>query len=49
MLDISIKTNSNELQRYNTLGDYQSVDGKTEITVSDMGDWRMEFLVAYMN
>lgn len=54
-LDIIIQTVKHEDQRYDTLGDYQSLDGITDvsltpgkaiITVSDMCSWRSELLVA---
>lgn len=35
-------------QRYNTVGDYYyNLFGSLVVLVSDMGDWRMEFLIAY--
>lgn len=42
-----IKVIPHKQQRYNTVGDYQTIEGVTQILVSDMGDWRFEFLVAY--
>lgn len=46
-LDIVIKTIPHEGQRYATVGDWQwKSDGRLVITVSDMKDWKKEFLVA---
>lgn len=46
-LNVEVRTVPHSQQRYNTVGDYQTVDGKTTILVSDMGDRRSESLVAY--
>jgi hypothetical protein len=54
-LDILIQTVAHKDQRYDTLGDYQSLTGdkpvdqtpgQAYISVSAMGDWRSELLVA---
>ena len=47
MLDIKIRTIADQLQRYNTVGDYQTdEDGSELFSISDMGDARYEFLIA---
>jgi hypothetical protein len=47
MIHITIKTIPDNTQRYNTVGDYyEDAAGKEVITVSDLGDWRSEVLVA---
>lgn len=47
-LDIVIKTIPHEGQRYATVGDWQwKSDGRLVITVSDMKDWKKEFLVVF--
>lgn len=45
-LDITIKTVPHNLQRYDTVGDWRVTDTGWEITVSDLGDWRMAIAVA---
>jgi hypothetical protein len=47
MLNITIKTIPNESQRYPTVGDWVWDGERLTIYVSDMGDWKAEFLVAY--
>lgn len=47
MLDVHITTVKHTEQRYNTVGDYlTNKDGLTTIHVSELGDHRMEFLIA---
>jgi hypothetical protein len=46
MLNIEIKTVPDNDQRYNTVGDYWKKDGKDEVRVSDMGNWKYEILIA---
>lgn len=47
MLDIEIKTIPDKDQRYNTIGDYQTTEsGKQLFTISDMDNWKHEFLIA---
>lgn len=47
-MNITIKTIPHTEQRYETCGDwYFDKEGNIEIRVSDMGDWKKEFLVAY--
>lgn len=44
---IEIQTIPHDQHRYETVGDYyHNPDNTMQIRVSDMGDWRMEFLVA---
>jgi hypothetical protein len=45
-LNFEIKSIPHDHQRYETVGDYQLIDGKWVITVSDMGDDDYNFLVA---
>lgn len=46
-LNIKIITKPHENQRYDTIGDYWTDEnGKDHIVVSDMGDWRYEFIIA---
>jgi hypothetical protein len=46
-MNISIKTIPETEQRYPTTGDYfQSKDGTWNFRISDMGNWKYEFLVA---
>jgi hypothetical protein len=48
MLDIDLKTISRSKQRYPTVGDYfTKPNGRehTSVRVSEMGNWRYEFLV----
>jgi hypothetical protein len=45
-LNFEIKSIPHSQQRYETVGDYQLVDGKWIITVSDMGNDDYNFLVA---
>jgi|SRR5579859_1017260 len=54
ILNINIRTIPHKKQRYETVGDWiwsnikERLDrSKLTIKVSDMGDWRMEFLVAF--
>ena|SRR5215472_13054601 len=45
---ITIVTIPHKTQRYNTVGDWQfNEKGDLFITISDMGDWKKEFLVAF--
>ena len=44
-MKVIIETVSHISQRYNTIGDWQWENGNLYIKVSDMGDWRKEFLV----
>ena len=45
---ITIVNIQHEQQRYETVGDWQWDDGgNLTITVSDMGDWKYNFLVAF--
>lgn len=47
MLNIQIKTIPDKIQRYNTVGDYYGEIANNEtVNISDMGDWRYEFLTA---
>ena len=47
MLNIHIRTVPHEAQRYDTCGDWQyTKSGALTITVSDLGNWRMEVAVA---
>lgn len=47
MMNISIVTIPHEAQRYDTVGDWQfDANGNLTISVSAMGDWRSEYLVA---
>jgi len=46
MLNINIKTIPHAQHRYPTVGDYFDKNGKHEVRVSKMSDWRYEFLVA---
>lgn len=46
MLNIEIKTIPDKDQGHNTVGDYKEKQGKLIITVSDMGNWKHEMLVA---
>jgi len=47
MIDVHIKTVEHTEQRYNTVGDYLTDDnGKTKIIISELGDHRLEFLIA---
>ena len=34
-------------QRYNTVGDYRVIDGVKTLFISDLGDWRFNYLVGY--
>jgi hypothetical protein len=46
-LSIQIRTTPHSRQRYETCGDWFYLDnGDIHIVVSDMGDWKKEFLVA---
>ncbi len=46
MFNIQVKTVPDDQQRYNTVGDYYTDEnGKRMFVVSDMRDWRYEFLV----
>lgn len=42
-----IKVVPHNQQRYNTVGDYKTIDGVTYIIVSAFEDWRYQFLVTY--
>ena len=47
MYSIKINVVSHDKQRYETIGDWVSdADGNWTITVSQLGDWRMNLLVA---
>lgn len=47
MLHFDIRTIPHRQQRYNTVGDYQTSDnGNVYFTISEMANWRYEFLVA---
>lgn len=46
MNDIRIKTIPHNLERYPTVGDYFEKYGIIHIKVSDLKDWRYEFLIA---
>lgn len=47
MINVHITTCNHSDQRYNTVGDYQTDEnGKTEIRISNLGDSRIEFLIA---
>lgn len=47
MLHIDIQTIPHQQQRYSTVGDYVTTpDGVVHIRVSELGDWRMEALIA---
>lgn len=47
MIDISLKTIPHAEQRYDTCGDWRGdVAGQISVTVSELPDWRYEFLVA---
>jgi hypothetical protein len=45
-LTITISTIPHKNQRYDTVGDWQFIDDILVVRVSDLGDWRMEYLVA---
>lgn len=46
-MNITIKTIQHKDQRYPTVGDWQYDDqGNLTITISELGDWRMEALIA---
>lgn len=44
---MNVEVISHDRQRYNTVGDYSRVKGKILVLVSDMGDWKLEYLIAY--
>ena len=46
MATFNIQTIPHDAQRYNTIGDYLTTDGTTNIKVSAMNDEKLEFLVA---
>lgn len=47
MLKISITTIPHDQQRYNTTGDYyKTAKGEQIITISDLGNWKYELLIA---
>ena len=47
MLKVNLRTIPHSSQRYDTVGDWQFIPpNELLITVSEMGDWRMEMLVA---
>ena len=49
MLEIKVKTIPHAQHRYETVGDYWTTDKgevKREVRVSEMGNWKYEFLVA---
>lgn len=43
--DIDAKTIPHDQQRYDTVGDYFRANGATHFRVSEMQNWRFEFLV----
>ena len=45
-LNIEIKTIPHREQRYDTCGDWRIDGDNLTILVSDLGDWRLEYLVA---
>ena len=45
-MKITIATIPHGKQRYPTVGDWYFRNGKLHIRVSDLGDWRMEMLIA---
>ena len=46
-MNINIKTIPHKEQRYETCGDWWfAKNGDLEIRVSDLGDWRMEYLIS---
>ena len=47
MINLEIKTIPHDQHRYTTAGDYWDEGDKEVFRVSDMGDWRYEFLVAF--
>lgn len=47
-MDINIQMIPHKKQRYETVGDwYQELSGRLNIKVSDMGNWKYNFLVAF--
>lgn len=47
-MNVTVKTIKHENQRYETVGDWQNKkNGDLDITVSDLGDWKMNFLIAF--
>lgn len=46
MISAQIKTIAHKDQRYTTVGDWWWEEGTLQLRVSDMSDWRYEFLVA---
>lgn len=44
--EVDIAVIPHRRQRYETVGDYYEVEGKTYLRVSELSDWRREFLVA---
>lgn len=47
-MNVTVKTIKHEDQRYETVGDWQNKkNGDLDITVSDLGDWKMNFLIAF--
>src|SRR5258708_37035312 len=47
MLSVHIKTIPHNKQRYPTVGDWVFKNGTLEMRISEMSDWRYEFLVAF--
>lgn len=45
-LDIHIREVRHDQQRYETVGDWEDVNGSWQIRVSNMGTWQYAFLVA---
>jgi hypothetical protein len=45
MLEIEAKTIPHSEQRYDTVGDYFRLNGATHFRVSEMQNWRFEFLI----
>lgn len=44
-MTVLMQTTPHRYQRYDTLGDFQTTAAGLLITVSELGDWRYEFLV----
>ena len=47
MLDLEAKTIPHSEQRYDTVGDYFRHNGSTHFRVSEMQNWRFEFLIFF--
>lgn len=47
-MDVNLRTIPHESHRYETIGDYFELpDGKVQIQVSNLGDWKMEALIQF--